>query len=60
MSSQKKLQRSDNRLIAGVCAGIAEYFELDPVLVRILFLVSGIGILSYIILAIMIPSSESF
>ena len=31
----KRLTKSDNRMIAGVCGGIAEYFVLDPTLVRI-------------------------
>ncbi|MFV1948895.1 MAG: PspC domain-containing protein, partial [Anaerolineales bacterium] len=34
----KKLHRSvDDRMIAGVCAGIADYFDIDPTLVRLLF-----------------------
>lgn len=56
----KRLYRSKNdRMIAGVCAGIAEYFDIDPVLVRALFAVSafmgGMGIVLYILLAIITP-----
>ena len=46
-------------MIAGVCGGIAEYFNIDPTLVRLAFVVllfaNGIGLLVYIIAAIVIP-----
>ena len=49
----------DNRILAGVAGGVAEYFDLDPSLVRILFFVSmffgGIGLLLYIGMAIIVP-----
>jgi phage shock protein C len=56
----KKLYRSrDNRMIWGVCGGLAKYFAIDPVIVRVLAVVSifisGLGILAYIILAIAVP-----
>jgi phage shock protein PspC (stress-responsive transcriptional regulator) len=56
----KKLYRSKkNRVIAGVCGGIAEYFNVDPTLVRLLWIVFviiwGSGILAYIIAWIIIP-----
>jgi len=56
----KKLYRSQHqKVIGGVCGGIAEYFELDPVLVRILLVVSvfafGTGFLAYLIAMIIIP-----
>jgi len=56
----KRLYRSrDSKIIGGVCGGLGEYFELDPTLVRIitvlLFLLPGIGILSYIIAWILMP-----
>jgi phage shock protein PspC (stress-responsive transcriptional regulator) len=56
----KRLYRSrTSRIIGGVCGGFAEYFEVDPTLVRILtillFLLPGIGILTYIIAWIIIP-----
>jgi phage shock protein C len=54
------LRRPSNRVIAGVCSGIAEYFGLDIALVRILWLIIslayGTGILAYIILWIVMPS----
>lgn len=57
----KVLSRSNNKMIAGVLAGVAEYFNSDPTLVRLLFvllvLVTGIipGILVYILAALVMP-----
>ncbi|WP_292389797.1 PspC domain-containing protein [Methanosarcina sp. UBA5] len=56
-----KLYRSKkNRIIAGVCGGIGEYFKVDPTLIRLLWLLisivgSGSGIIAYIIAWIIIP-----
>ncbi len=57
----KKLYRSrTNKMIAGVCGGLGEYFDFDPLIFRILFLIlifgGGFGFLIYIILAIIIPN----
>ena len=51
----KKLYRSEtDRKIAGVCGGLGEYFDIDPVLFRIIFAVfffcGGLGLLAYIIM----------
>ena len=60
----KRLYRSPNRIVAGVCGGIAEYFELDPTLIRVvyvtlsLFSVAFSGVLLYIILMILIPNYD--
>lgn len=57
----KKLYRSKkNRIIAGVCGGIGEYFNVDPTLIRLLWLLisvmsAGSGIIAYIIAWIIIP-----
>ena len=56
----KRLYRSnESKVIAGVCGGIAEYFDIDPTLIRlgwVLFsLLGGSGLLAYIIAAIIIP-----
>lgn len=56
----KRLYRSKkDKMIAGVCGGLAEYFEVDPVLVRVLFALAafmgGIGIILYILLVIVTP-----
>jgi len=55
-----KLSRPrDNRKIAGVCAGVAEYFDLDVTLVRVLWLLvsfmTGIGLLAYPVAWIVMP-----
>jgi phage shock protein C len=60
----KRLMRSvRDKKIAGVCAGIAEYFDLDPTLVRVLWLIAiffgGTGFLLYIILWIVLPVASS-
>ena len=62
--ADKKLTRSTNKMVAGVCAGIAEYFDLDPTLVRVvyaalsLFSAGSPGLLLYIILLIIMPQSD--
>lgn len=63
--SDKKLLRSNNRVIAGVCAGLAEYLGWEITLVRILYLIISIlsaafpGILVYIILWIVMPKKSA-
>ncbi len=58
----KRLTRSRNeRMIAGVCGGIAEYFDIDPTLVRIGYVLLSIvsaafpGVLLYFLLAVIMP-----
>ena len=59
---KKELTLSENKKIAGVCAGIAEYFDIDPTIVRIgaviLALITGFfpAIAAYIIAALVIPA----
>jgi phage shock protein C len=60
----KQLHRSNtNRVIAGVCGGLAEYFEIDPAVLRILFVLftffGGSGVLLYIVMWIIMPSGET-
>jgi phage shock protein C len=62
VNSGKRLYRSrSNRTLAGVCAGIAEYFGWDPTLVRVgwilLTLLGGSGILVYAILWLVVPEA---
>ena len=56
---QKRVYRSrENRMICGVCGGIADYFNVDPTLIRlglVLLACTGSGILAYFIAAIIIP-----
>ena len=57
--SKKLYKSNDNKMIDGVCSGIAEYFDIDPTMVRlgwVLFCaLGGSGFLAYIIAAIIIP-----
>ncbi len=59
--SDKQLMRSEDRMIAGVAGGLADYFNTDPTLIRILFVLltllggGGLGILIYIVLWIIMP-----
>ena len=56
--------RSSNKVLAGVCSGIAEYFNLDPTLVRViyaaltLFTAGFPGVLLYIIMLLIMPQSD--
>jgi len=57
----KKLYRSSsNKMVAGVCGGIGEYFQIDPTLVRLGFValsfLAGGGLMVYILASIIIPS----
>ncbi len=59
----KKLTRStNNRMIAGVAGGLAEYLNIDPVIVRLVFLLlalaKGPGIVLYIILWLITPEAD--
>lgn len=55
----KRLYKSRERKLAGVCGGIAEYFGIDPTIIRIVWLIlvlcAGTGLLAYIIAAIVMP-----
>lgn len=56
---KKRLYRSRNRMIAGVCAGVAEYLDIDPTVVRLLWFVTVIfaftGVLLYLVAWIIVP-----
>ncbi len=55
-----RLTRScNNRMIGGVCAGIANFFGIDPTIVRIIFLVSGGLIGLYLILWLCLPEEDN-
>lgn len=62
----KKLTRSANKMLAGVCGGIAEYFEIDPTLVRVAYAALTIfsaafpGLLLYIIMMIIMPQANNY
>ena len=60
MAAKDRLYRSGReKVIAGVCGGLAEYFGIDPIITRLLFLIflfAGFGLLVYIIAWIFIPT----
>lgn len=59
MMNRRLYKSNENKMVCGVCGGIAEYFGLDPTLVRLGWVVfcalGGSGFLAYIIAAIIIP-----
>ena len=56
----KRLYRdANNKILGGVCSGIAAYFNIEPIIVRLVFIFSGIGFLAYILLWAFVPSSNS-
>jgi phage shock protein PspC (stress-responsive transcriptional regulator) len=64
-TNYKELTRStSNRMIAGVCAGLGEYFGIDPTIVRLLFVLafftgfSGIAIV-YLVMALVVPEQTT-
>lgn len=62
--AQKKLTRSTNKILAGVCGGLAEYFDIDPTVVRICYVALSFfsaafpGILLYIIMWLLMPEKD--
>ncbi|MDO9152550.1 MAG: PspC domain-containing protein [Paludibacter sp.] len=64
MLMQKKLRRSKNQMIAGVCAGIAEYLNIDVTIIRIAYVLLSVlsagfpGIIVYILLMIIMPLED--
>ncbi|MFH1851876.1 MAG: PspC domain-containing protein [Candidatus Neomarinimicrobiota bacterium] len=56
----KRLYRNTkNAKIAGVCAGIADYFDIDPIIVRLIFIISifwGGGIIAYLVAWFIVPN----
>ena len=58
MSDKRFMRNTNDEMIAGVCSGIADYFDIDPVIVRLIFVLLGFGghgILVYIILWALMP-----
>jgi phage shock protein C len=59
----KQLRKSKQKVIFGVAAGVGEYFNIDPSIVRIIWILSilmfGFGLLPYLIMAIVMPSSNN-
>jgi phage shock protein C len=63
-TSERLMRDTEHKKIAGVCAGLARYFDVDPVLVRLVFLVlafsTGIGFIAYIVAWIVMPKDTSW
>lgn len=59
MNTRRLYRSNSNRMIAGVCGGLGEYLNLDPTVVRLifvlLFLLAGHGLLIYLILMLLVP-----
>lgn len=60
---EKRLYRSNNnKILLGICGGIGEYLNVDPVVIRLLWVIfccmGGSGVLAYIIAAIIIPYQQ--
>jgi phage shock protein C len=65
LMNKRLLRSSNNRFIAGVCGGFAEYFSIDPILVRIILVIIGLGtagtaVIAYVIAAIVMPQQQSY
>ncbi len=62
MNNTKKLYKSRDKKICGVCGGVAEYFGIDPTIVRLIWAIAsffwGTGILIYLILAFVLEDSS--
>ena len=63
LDGQQPPKKSNKKILAGVCGGIAEYFKIDPTIVRlivalIILFTSGIGLIMYIVAAIVMPAPE--
>ena len=62
-SSRRIFRNPNDKVIGGVCSGLANYFDIDPVIIRLVFAVmfftAGVGLLAYIIAWIVIPVAKS-
>lgn len=59
METKKLYRKTNHRVFGGVCAGLGDYFNVDMVLIRLLWtlavVVGGIGLLAYVIAWVIIP-----
>ncbi|HET9303514.1 MAG TPA: PspC domain-containing protein [Propionibacteriaceae bacterium] len=63
MEESRKVYRSRNRrMVAGVCGGLADYFDIDPTVIRLLFLIlavfGGSGLVVYLVMWIVVPDAS--
>ena len=62
---EKKLKKSRNKMLAGVCAGIGEYMGIDPTVIRVLYALLAVfsvgfpGLLLYLILCLIMPAADA-
>ena len=60
---EKKLYRNtQNKMIAGICSGLGEYLNIDPTIIRLIWVLlglSGTGLVAYLICALIIPEKPS-
>lgn len=59
---KKKIYKSHNKMICGICSGLAEYFDIDPTIIRLAAVIlclcgCGLGLVAYILGAIIIPDA---
>jgi phage shock protein PspC (stress-responsive transcriptional regulator) len=63
MGAKRLVRAKADGKIAGVCSGLADYFDVDPVLVRLAFILSlclgGLGLVAYVVMWIMVPPGEA-
>ncbi|MBR1808701.1 MAG: PspC domain-containing protein [Paludibacteraceae bacterium] len=62
---EKKLKKSRNKMLAGVCAGIGEYMGIDPTVIRVVYALLAVfsvgfpGLLLYLILCLIMPAADA-
>ena len=60
--SKRIYKNREKKMLCGVCAGLAEYFDIDPTIVRVLWAVIslgyGIGVIAYILCAVIFPDKS--
>jgi len=63
MSDKRLIRSRDDRMLFGVCAGLGHYLNIDPIIVRLLVVLltlwNGIGLLAYVVLAIIMPQEPA-
>jgi phage shock protein C len=63
MQNQRLYRSRDDRMLAGVCGGLAQFFSIDPTIVRLIFVIlaimGGPGLLIYIIMWIVVPEEPT-
>lgn len=65
MNMNKKLTKSENKMLAGICGGIGDFLEIDPTIVRVIYAGGTIftgfvfGAILYLVLCIIFPNQDS-